>query len=285
MEPSEILAHLGRFGLTDREARLYLAALRHGRATARQLAREAGVDRVLGYRLLDGMRTRGLMDITADRPRRYTPVPVESLIDRNLRGRTGALREDEEAGRTLVQHLAALTPAERTGAPRYQLLTGSDPIYDYLQEMVGRATRQIEVLLTFRSLRASVERGLPGRIGPFIARGGRVRLLIESDPRLAPTLLRLRRGIRRFQDSEIRELRPQPTRLTIVDGSEALLFLVPEAKDRHSAEVAVWTDNPAFVSGQSMFFESLWAMSPPDPRSRRPGRPARTPVARSIPRP
>ena len=168
-----------------------------------------------------------------------------------------------------MEHLTLLA-GPSGDAPRYQLLAGSPRVYDHLQEMVGRARESIDVMLTFRSLRASLQHGLQDRIAPFVSSGGQVRMLVEADPRLRPTLLRLRKATRRYRKAQIRERSPQPTRLTIVDRKEALVFLVPEAKDRHGDEVAVWTDHPSFVGGQQLFFDRMWAEPPPAPAPRTP---------------
>jgi Sugar-specific transcriptional regulator TrmB len=254
---------MGRFGLEEREAKLYLAALRRGRATASELTREAGVDRVLGYRLLDRLRERGLMEVTAERPRRYAPVSPTTLVERDLRSRRRRLAEDEGVARLLVDHLATQISGPTSGAPRYQLLVGATQVYDHLQDMVGRARTGIDVMLTFHSLRASIDQGLQARVGPFVAGGGRVRMILEGDPRLGPTLARFRQVTRRHENAEFRERTPQPTRLTIVDGREALVFLVSEARDHHRDEVAVWTDHPKFVGGQQIFFDRIWAEAAP----------------------
>jgi sugar-specific transcriptional regulator TrmB len=276
MEWSELVETLARFGLPEREAKLYLAALRRGRATARELTRDASVDRVLGYRLLDAMRVQGLMEVTAERPRRYTPVPPAALLERDLRNRRTLLEADERTAKELVDHLSLLA-GPSGDAPRYQLLVGPARVYDHLQEMIGRAHETIDVMLTFRSLRASLQHGLQTRIAPFVAGGGQVRILVEADPRLRPTLVRLRQATRKYRKAQIRERSPQPTRLTIVDRKEALVFLVPEAKDRHGDEVAVWTDHPSFVGGQQLFFDRIWtdpaaapAAAPPVPPMERP---------------
>src|SRR5271169_415672 len=106
MEWSELVASLARFGLPEREAKLYLAALRRGRATARELTRDATVDRVLGYRILDAMRAQGLMEVTAERPRRYAPLTPSALLDRDLRNRRTRLQEAETLAKELAEHLA-----------------------------------------------------------------------------------------------------------------------------------------------------------------------------------
>ncbi|MFZ1022748.1 MAG: helix-turn-helix domain-containing protein, partial [Thermoplasmata archaeon] len=84
MEWRDLLTALNRFGIAEREAKLYLLLLSRGRATARDLTRESNVDRVLTYRTLDAMRARGLVQVTAERPRRYVPLPPRVLFERSL---------------------------------------------------------------------------------------------------------------------------------------------------------------------------------------------------------
>jgi hypothetical protein len=263
MDWDERLRSLGRFGLSEREARLYLALLERGRATARELSREAKLERVLGYRTLDAMRARGIVELTAERPRRYSPVPPSVVFERDLRGRRSLVSEDEAMAQQFLVDLVTRTALPPTAAPRYQILTGSARVYDYLREMVDRAEREIATMMTFRALRESLEHGLQDRLGKFIRGGGRFRLILEADPRLSPTLQRFNRSLRRFPRAEVRPVTPQPVRMTLVDGNEAILFLVPEAKDRHADHVAVWTDNTEFVAGQRLFFDAAWEAAGP----------------------
>jgi sugar-specific transcriptional regulator TrmB len=263
MEWDEVVRALGRFGLTPREAAIYLALLRRGRATARELAKDAGVDRVLGYRTLDVLRGRGFVETTAERPRRFVAADPNALFERVLRERRTETERDATLARELAGYLAPLAAPDLTGAPRYQILSGASRVHDYLREMVGRGKQEIRTMLTYRSFRESAELGLPGRVGEFLARGGRFQLIVEGDPRLPATLRPYRRAFRRYPSAEIRTLLPQPTRVTLVDDREAMLFLVPESRHRTTDQVAVWTDNPAFVAGQAQYFDSVWGSARP----------------------
>ncbi|HZY69648.1 MAG TPA: helix-turn-helix domain-containing protein [Thermoplasmata archaeon] len=269
MEWNDAIAALGRFGLSEREAALYLVALRRGAATARELTGDARVERVLGYRLLDGMRARGLVLITAERPRRYTPLAPRLLLERNLHERRLRLGEDEKLSHRIAEELDGAAVTLTSAAARYQIVGGSRRAYDTLREMVGRAATSLDVMLTFRGLRESLDHGLGASVSPFVRKGGRVRLLLESDPRLPVALARFRRTVRRYPHVEIREVTPQPSRLTVVDRSEALLFVVPDLRDATTEQVALWTDHPAFVSGQSLVFERAWKSARAAPVKRR----------------
>ncbi|HKV90162.1 MAG TPA: helix-turn-helix domain-containing protein [Thermoplasmata archaeon] len=258
MEFEELIGAVGRFGLSSREARLYLALVRRGRATARELAHEAGVDRVLGYRMLDSLRSRGIVEVTAERPRRYAPVPPRALFERSLRERGNLLTEDRALAETLAEQLPALVREADDLAPRFQVLQGTPAIFAYLREMLRRAQQEVCAMVTHRALRGSVEYGLPVELPRLLKGGGRFRLIVESDPRVRRLVDRFGRVSRRYPLAELRQLSPQPTRLTLVDRREAMLFLVPEARTGQVEELAVWTNNPSFVLGQLHYFNIVW---------------------------
>jgi sugar-specific transcriptional regulator TrmB len=258
VEFEELVMSVGRFGLTDREARIYIALLRKGRATASELAHEAGVDRVLGYRMLDALRARGVVEATAERPRRYAAVPPRALFERSLRERAATLAEDERLAATLSEALPLLVREVNDQAPRFQVLQGTPAIFAYLREMLRRAQQEVCSMVTRRALQGSVDYGLPVELPRLLKGGGRFRLLVESDPRVRTLVQRFARISRRYPLAELRQMSPQPTRLTVVDRAEAMLFLVPEARSGQLEELAVWTDNPAFVLGQLHYFNVVW---------------------------
>jgi sugar-specific transcriptional regulator TrmB len=287
MEWRELLGAMGRFGFQDREASLYLLLLRRGRATARELTREAEVDRVIVYRTLDSMRQRGLVQVTAERPRRYLALPPTLLFERSLTERRRVLEEDVALARELGRNLPQITQELVAGAPRFQLITGAPAAYPILREMIGRAERELCVMLTYRSLRASMEVGTFQPLGEFARRGGAIRLLLENDPRLPLALRRFDGARRRYPKLEVRVASPQRARLTVVDQRESLVFVVPETGRDHVEEIALWTDTLDFARAQQSFFEAVWSTAaplpvgpPPRGGHRRPGGPAPIPPRR-----
>lgn len=265
MEWRELLGAMGRFGFQDREASLYLLLLRRGQATARELTREAEVDRVIVYRTLDSMRQRGLVQVTAERPRRYVALPPTLLFERSLTERRRVLEEDVALARELGRNLPQITQELVAGAPRFQLITGAPAAYPILRDMIARAERELCVMLTYRSLRASMEVGTFEPLGEFARRGGSIRLLLENNPRLPLTLKRFEAARRRFPRLEVRGASPQRARLTLVDQRESLVFVVPETGRDHVEEIALWTDTQDFARAQQAFFEAVWSTAPPLP--------------------
>ncbi len=272
MDWKDLLTAMSRFGFAEREAKFYLLLLGRGRATARDLTRESQVDRVLTYRTLDAMRARGLVQVTAERPRQDVPIPPRVLFERSLVERRLALDEDAALARELSERLPELTTAVSEGAPRFQVITGAAAIYPYIREMVRRAEHEILVMITSKALRESVQMTLYAQLPALGRRGGHFRLLVEPDPRIANLLRRFAGAQRRFPNAEVRAISPQRARLTIVDEREALLFLVPDPGVPGVEEIAVWTDTPDFVKAQLAYFRALWDRSTSALPPRRPSK-------------
>jgi HTH-type transcriptional regulator, sugar sensing transcriptional regulator len=184
MERRELILALERFGLTDREAVLYLTLLTDGPATAPVLARSAETDRVVVYRTLDSLHARGVVRVTAERPRRYLAIAPRALFDQSLDGKRASLAEDERIAHTLTETLPTWIGHKDTDAPRFQILPGAKGIYPHLREMVRRARADLSVMITHRGLRSSSEYHLQDELPRFLRAGGRFRLLVESDPRV-----------------------------------------------------------------------------------------------------
>lgn len=265
MEQSEVLEAMGRFGFQDREAKLFLLLLRQGRATAREVTRAAGIDRVVAYRTLDSMRARGLVQITAERPRRYVALSPTVLFERSLTERRRALEEDVALARSLAEQLPAITQSIVDGAPRFQLITGAAAIYPFLREAVSGAEKEVCVMMTFRSFRASVGMSTFDALAAFVRSGGKFRLIVEDDPRLPATLRSFASARRRYPNIEVRTQHPQRARLTIIDRCEALVFVVPETVHRSIDEIALWTDTPDFATAQQAYFDRAWTAAVPVP--------------------
>ncbi|MCI4339096.1 MAG: hypothetical protein L3J68_02025 [Thermoplasmata archaeon] len=265
VEWNELLTAMGRFGFAEREAKLYLLLLRRGRATARDLTRDSSMDRVLAYRTLDAMRSRGLVQITAERPRRYVAIPPRVLFERSLFERRRALEEDVTLARELSARLPELTQSITEGGPRFQLITGAAAIYPYLREMVRRAEQEVLVMITPKALRESANFGLYEELPRLLKAGGKFRLLVEPDPRIVGLVRRFEVARRRFPNATVRSVAAQRARLTIVDQREALVFLVPESEGTSTDQIAVWTDTKDFVGAELAYFRAIWDRARPFP--------------------
>src|SRR5437879_13403392 len=81
MKLTEATEALERVGLGRYEALVFVNLSRAGAVTAREVARVSGVNRVQTYRALGGLEARGLVEVTLDRPRRYSARALHEVFD------------------------------------------------------------------------------------------------------------------------------------------------------------------------------------------------------------
>lgn len=69
------------FGLSDKEAKAYLAILKLGLATANETAKTAGINRSSAYVVLEALRKKGLVGVSDDRKiRNYVAASPDTLL-------------------------------------------------------------------------------------------------------------------------------------------------------------------------------------------------------------
>src|SRR5437879_12755372 len=81
MKLSEASEALQRIGLSRYEALVFVNLARAGAATAGEVARASGVNRVQTYRALESLGARGLVEVTLHRPRRYPARALDDVFD------------------------------------------------------------------------------------------------------------------------------------------------------------------------------------------------------------
>lgn len=75
------IEELTRFGLSDKEARVYLALLELEVATVNEIAKTAGINRSSTYVVLDSLQKHGLVSISAGKKiKKYVVEPPERLV-------------------------------------------------------------------------------------------------------------------------------------------------------------------------------------------------------------
>ena len=129
----KIATLLQKFGLTPKEAALFVAAIELGAASVQDLASQAGVSRPTSYAILEKLREKGLVTTFRKKQVRYyaTEDPQEIV------------RWSEAKVQTLKQVLPALQQRAGTGRhrPTVRFYEGKDGVERILGEILFEATR------------------------------------------------------------------------------------------------------------------------------------------------
>jgi len=214
---------LGKVGLTQYEARAYIALVARGLGDATTLASAAGIPRTSAYKVLESLSEKGYAKPTGGKPILFRPTPPLDVADLLK----GAIQE-------VFDRLASLhrLVAEHGEPQLVYLLSGRDKVLQKVGELLDQSTRTF--ILTTPGV-AEVRDELGKKIQHAVKRG--VHVTFVTSP-----LQRVPEGV---------EYVPRDNLLAteaLADGDHALLAAP-------GLEACGFTDNPILTSHLKQFLE------------------------------
>ena len=100
-EDDEFISRLIQFGLSEKEAQLYLHLLRYGPNTPSRLARSLKTYREDVHRTFNSLIDKGMVRPSLDAPTVYTAVDLETALEAALKRHESEMREMERRKREL----------------------------------------------------------------------------------------------------------------------------------------------------------------------------------------
>lgn len=245
MSQHEAVEALERLGLSNYEARVFVALQRLGTGTAKEVHSVADVPRSQVYGAADELEERGLIEIQRSTPKRYRPVSIEAA-KAQLRARLE--REQERA----FSHLDEIQRAGDEVESRDDVWTvrGTEPVTDRLVDLAERAESELFFGAASPEL---VPEHLAATLLEQADAGLSVRVVSES-----PEVRAL------FTDTKVTVERPVEeaprgftSRFLLVDDSAVLLSVVTGDDDAPvpgtAEETAIWSADTAIAAVLSLF--------------------------------
>lgn len=255
----ERIQRIRGFGLTEYQARVYLALLDLGATPAARIPALARVPRSRVYAILQQLNEKGLTQILPERPRVYRPVPIASFL------RTAVQEERRHARRieASIEDVARdfrirgdVLPPERG---RFEAIYGRWNVSVRTREMISRARREVVGIGTSRTPWRLVR-----ALGNTLREKGRAGVPIEFAVPVTPDNredVRVLGGFARVRSIDL----SMPVVLHAVDGSEFLLsHPIPDDNSPNRGEdIAIWTDDPAIASAMLRIVKRIWKSATP----------------------
>lgn len=119
------------FGLSDKEANVYIALLELGRSTVSTISREANINRTTGYDILSSLVGKGLVRVSGKEPKQEyiaeSPDTLVALLDKRLQD----TKDDIEKARALVPELKSMhRVGDRPQIRFYEGIEGLKQVYE-----------------------------------------------------------------------------------------------------------------------------------------------------------
>lgn len=249
------LEKMMEYGLTEYEARTYLALLHLGVASARDVANLSRVPRTKIYSVLDDLHAKQLAEIIPERPKKYGVVPFDSYLrtfEREYKAKLAKIEEDKK------MLMAAFTSKDAAGpdkAGSFQVLKGRKNVLNRKYEMVGRAGAEVlEMGTEFSAVRM-------GYYMPLLRERARMGAEMKL---LVPVTGANKENVDEF--AQFGKVMPNPSKspgsvILVVDDAEVLIcHYVPDDEHLFKGEdIAIWSDDKAIVRDMKATILGQWA--------------------------
>ncbi len=247
---------LKSFGLTDYQARAYLALLDLGTAAGSQIPAASRVPRTRVYETMQQLHEKGLVQILPEKPLRYKPVAFSLYLRHVAEDHRRKAEQLAASAASLAREFsvsASHVPEERG---RFEAIYGRRNVRDRLVEMYRHAETEIVAIGSVHSP-ARILHGLGAELEERTALGVTVKLAFYTSRDNEPEVRSLSRS------SEIRHIDFfTPVDRHGVDGRQFLMShpIPDDDSPLRGEDIAIWTDDPAIASAMGQMAERIWAM-------------------------
>lgn len=136
----EAVSALERLGLTEYEARCFVALAQLPHGTARDIGQVADIPRSRVYETMDRLQERGLAEIHQGEPREYQSVPVDTAME-TLRN------QYDEYFETVEGTLREIEPAYKKATQGVWAINDHEQVTGRISEIVNEATTEIVLIV------------------------------------------------------------------------------------------------------------------------------------------
>ena len=245
-------------GLTDREARSLVLLSSSKELKASDLAKKLGTNRLDAYNSLSRLTQIGLVNVTADRPMKFScsslPVLFKKLIkDQKSRiDRTTKAFESIMSGAT-EDALEADNAREDTSA-KFAVLKGRDHIQKKIGELANEAEGQVVLFLGRYGILHLCRSPSIDEINSAAERGAIVKVLAQLDRRTLKFFDQLHDSVEIRHSDEVNSLG------VLKDQSDVIQFLFVEQNPvgRGREDAALVVSSEVFASSHYEFMMAIW---------------------------
>ncbi len=255
-EANLILGYLQDFGLTEKEAKVFFILSKTGSATAPEVANIAELNRLQSYRAIRGLLDRGLVEMSLDRPRRFTPLKIEQALNLLRQEAERKILEFEKKSPILMREWAASSDLQLDKAKySFRIIQGYKNVAKFKIMLCETAKKEIAAALKPNELTNLMIDGTDDVLEGLASNNVSVRGLSEVNE------FNLDASKRFLEFSRLNHTtRSNMVPFIIIDGQEALVCLSRDGNGGVS-ENAIWTNHPEMVRILAEVYETLWRES------------------------
>ncbi len=259
-DEAAFITRLIGFGLSEKEAHLYLHLLKYGPKTPSPLAKALKTYREDVHRTLTSLIEKGMVRPSLDSPTIYAAVDLDTALNAAVRKQESELREMETRKRELqeLSKQQRFRPSDEVST--FKIIKSIKELIAVMLPVINSLHEDWTMLLPAVAAVIGAQFGVDEAAHEFVKRGGRVRMMINiSYPIAKITQGYLDNGI------EVRHFGQEGINFTIFDKRICISAISADVTriSPNESIAALWTDDPTYARYLLSTFETLWKQSIP----------------------
>jgi sugar-specific transcriptional regulator TrmB len=253
-----LIEKLEAFGLSTKEAHLYVILLKYGPKTTGELAKLLHSYRVDIYRLVETLTEKGMVEESVEKPTKYAAVAVEAALMGATMQRAYELRWMEENRDQVLELAQQYLSSEALADDLYtfKVIKGRSNTLVMTEQLVNTAETCILLVSSLIGISTLSTSGILEHCINAAERGVRVRFITEILPRNISSVREALAGgieVRHYDDYA-------GMRYIVTDTRESLTTITYDAlrHGKDAYDTAFWTNSPEFAQYLEASFELLW---------------------------
>ena len=248
---------LGVYGLTEREARIFVFLTKNGACGAGELAKALDIRRMEAYRLLKRLLDRGVVVSTAGKPIKYQAETIDGVLSLLTDEQRRTVKKMDDARPELLEQWRMLPRGPKESfEQRFRIIQGREQIYSTVSKMVEGAASALSLQLSRNDMVQVHLLGVGDKLQEAEKRGVKVELATLIDPSTVQAVEAAAKHaeVRHSEDAA-------RSRLVLADGVQTLVSLVLDDTKgmKNDRDVAIWTDSRDYAEMMGALYQTSFS--------------------------
>jgi sugar-specific transcriptional regulator TrmB len=256
---------LRNFGLSEKEAEVYIFLGKRGALKGSEITRQLKMNKGQVYRILKGLQKKGLVETTLEYPTRFIAVPFEKVVDSFIKSKREEVALIEKTKKELLSDWKKISKTElESSLERFSVIEGNKKVFHKISQMVNETISQFSMKLTVSDLFEAEQFGVFDILDKHPMKSKiQFRVLTQTSKQNLKAIKLFNTKLKPILDFRGKNPSlgsPTFTRMAIRDNEEIILFISEKNKEslKDGKEVCLCTNCKSIIEAFLIVFEDSW---------------------------
>jgi sugar-specific transcriptional regulator TrmB len=255
----ETIETLTDLGLTMNQARAYAALVRHGPATAKEIAKNTNITRQDIYRIMPSLHKVGIVETTITNPTKFKALPIKQGVSILLNRKVAEHKSLEIKAEKIVKQLEKnqVSPAKEEGL-QFVIIPEKEAHLQKMKELIKNVKTSLDIVTCHQRIPQATVEFYKERV-QALKNGAEIRV-VSDKPQIMNAAMKKIMALDSKYGLKIKHVDNQPLAvLFIFDKKEVVI--INSATAALSESPSLFSNNPCLVALAQNYFESLWNLT------------------------